>query len=184
MKNENQEVVEFKPWPKIPRTNPLQVTITEKIDGTNACIIIKDGIICGVQSRKRFIVVGDDNYGFASWVHENSSDLLSLGDGYHYGEWAGPGIQKNPHCLDKKTFFLFNTFRWNENNPNKPECCEVVPVLFQGILGPDTIPNLLNQLQETAGPDKRPEGVVCYNHSYRSYTKHTIKSPDGKWCKE
>ena len=35
--------VEFKPWPKIGRDNPFVVTITEKMDGTNACIIIKDG---------------------------------------------------------------------------------------------------------------------------------------------
>jgi len=49
--------VDFKAWPKIPRENPFNVTITEKIDGTNACIIIKDGEIIGVQSRKRLIVI-------------------------------------------------------------------------------------------------------------------------------
>ena len=122
------ENVEFKAWEKIPRENPFTVTITEKIDGTNACIIIMDGEIVGVQSRKRLITVLEDNYGFAKWVEYNKKDLLGLGDGYHYGEWAGLGIQGNPHKLDKKHFFLFNTFRWNS-------------------------------------------------------TKHTIISPDGKWCK-
>lgn len=102
-------MLEFKPWPKISRDNPFNVTITEKIDGTNACIIIQDGLLVGVQSRKRFITTLDDNYGFAAWVCENENELLKLGDGYHYGEWAGPGIQKNPHDLNEKTFFLFNS---------------------------------------------------------------------------
>jgi len=174
------EEIEFKAWPKIPRENPFKVTITEKIDGTNACIIIADGKIVGVQSRKRFITPGDDNYGFAKWVAENSAGIITLGDGYHYGEWAGPGIQKNPLCLDQKCFFLFNTFRWNENNPNRPECCDVVPILFEGILQDDTIPTLLEEMKADS---LAREGVVVYYHAFRKYTKHTVKSPNGKWCK-
>jgi len=175
--------VEFKAWDKIPRENPFTVTISEKMDGTNACVIIQDSKIVGVQSRKRFITPENDNYGFAAWVFENETDLLGLGDGYHYGEWAGIGIQKNPHALDSKKFFLFNTFRWSENNPNRPKCCEVVPVLFQGLLKPETIPSLLGLLRANAGENETPEGVVVYYHAFRKYTKHTIKSPNGKWCK-
>jgi hypothetical protein len=178
-----EETIEFKPWPKMGRVIPFKVTISEKINGTNACIIIRDGQIVGVQSRKRFIKVGNDNYGFASWVEENKEKLLSLGDGYHYGEWAGPGIQKNPHRLYYKKFFLFNTARWNEDNPNKPDCCDVVPILFSGVLTPDVVPTLLTHMVEYAG-DTEPEGLVVYYHSFDRYTKHTIKSPNGKWCKE
>jgi len=176
--------VEFKSWEKIPRENPFTVTISEKIDGTNACIIIADGKIVGVQSRKRLITPEDDNYGFAGWTDRNKDELISLGDGYHYGEWAGLGIQKNPHALDEKIFFLFNTFRWNDNNPNKPGCCQVVPILFQGELTPEKIPELLAELKEAASSDETPEGVVVYYHAFRKYTKHTIKSPNGKWCKD
>ena len=114
---------EFKAWPKIGRENPFKVTITEKLDGTNSCVIIQDDKVVGVQSRKRFITPEDDNFGFAQWVVDNNDELLSLEDGYHYGEWAGEGIQKNPHCLEGKHFFLFNTFRWNPDNHNKPPCC-------------------------------------------------------------
>lgn len=177
-------MVEFKAWPKIPRTSPFKVTISEKIDGTNSCIIIQDGEIVGVQSRKRLITPEHDNYGFAKWVERNSEDLLNLGDGYHYAEWAGPGIQKNPHNLKEKTLFLFNTFRWNPDNPNRPACCSVVPVLFEGVMTEDTVPKLLEELKLNAGQDERPEGVVVYYHTFRSYTKHTIKSPNGKWCKD
>jgi len=176
--------VEFKAWPKIGRENPFKVTVTEKIDGTNACIIIQEGEIVGVQSRKRLITPEDDNYGFAQWVEDNKEDLKSLGDGYHYGEWAGLGIQKNPHDLDRKKFFLFNTSRWNENNPNRPDCCDVVPVLFEGELEPNSIPWFLEFLQEKATANQRPEGIIIYYHDFRMYTKHTIKSPNGKWYKD
>ena len=175
---------EFKPWPKIKRDNPFNVTITEKIDGTNACIIIEDGDIVGVQSRKRLITPEDDNFGFAAWVYTHYKDLLKLGHGYHYGEWAGPGIQKNPHNLEEKTFFLFNTFRWNDDNPNRPECCSVVPVLFAGRMEHDTVIGLLEELFESDGLTKNTsEGVIVYYHLFRQYSKHTIKSPNGKWCK-
>ena len=175
--------IEFKAWEKIPRENPFNVTITEKMDGTNACIIIKDGEIVGCQSRKRLITPEDDNYGFAGWVDRNDRELEKLGDGYHYGEWAGLGIQKNPHDLPEKQFYLFNTFRWNPENPNRPDCCKVVPILFQGMITPETIPQLLIDLQESAEENQTPEGVVAYYHAFRKYTKHTIKSPNGKWCK-
>jgi len=125
---------EFKAWPKIPRSCGENVVITEKMDGTNSCIVIRDVVIVGVQSRKRFITPEDDNYGFATWVKANEESLLSLGEGHHYGEWVGPGIQKNPHNLLEKRLFLFNTFRWNENNPQLPSCCSVVPVLYNGEL--------------------------------------------------
>lgn len=173
-------MLDFKPWPKISRDNPFNVTVTEKIDGTNACIVIADGEMLAVQSRKRFITPESDNYGFASWVKENKTELLCLGDGHHYGEWAGPGIQKNPLKLDRKRFFLFNTSRWNENNLNLPACCDVVPVLFQGQLEPDVVPSLLKDLSESSVVRK---GVVVYYHVFRTYTKHTIISPNGKWCK-
>ncbi len=173
--------IEFKAWEKIPREDPFLVTISEKIDGTNACILIQEGSIVAVQSRTRFITPEDDNYGFAAWVESHKEDLIRLGDGYHYGEWAGPGIQKNPHALTEKKLFLFNTFRWNPNNPNKPICCDVVPVLFQGIMTGDTIPLLLDQLNNREG--QIAEGVVVYYHAFRKYTKHTIKTPNGKWSK-
>lgn len=170
---------EFKKWPSIKRNNPFNVTITEKIDGTNACVVIEDSEIVGVQSRNRFITVESDNFGFAKWVEENKEELLTLGDGYHYGEWAGPGIQKNHHCLEKKEFFLFNVFRPAEAVPS---CCKQVPILFQGEMDKDTVANLLSELQDRED-GYIAEGVVVYYHAFKTRSKHTIKSPNGKWCK-
>ena len=173
---------EFKAWPKIGRDNPFEVTITEKMNGTNACIIIEEGKITGIQSRKRLITPEDDNYGFAAWVKHNEEALIGLGEGYHYGEWTGLGIQKNPHNMENKKLFLFNTFKWNPNNPNLPECCDVVPVLYQGMLQANTIEELLSALVENAKQKQNPEGLVVYYHAFRKYTKHTIKHKKGKWA--
>mgnify|MGYP003653427479 CR=1 FL=1 len=174
---------EFKAWPKIPRASGENITITEKLDGTNACIVIKEGVIVGVQSRKRFITPEDDNYGFALWVSENKDDLLMLGDGYHYGEWAGLGIQKNPHNMVGKKFFLFNAFRWNDQNPNRPDCCNVVPVLYQGELTDDCIERVLYKLKECSIQEGyTAEGIVIYYNKTKRFEKYTYNYISGKWC--
>jgi len=171
--------VEFKPWPKIPRDKGNTVTITEKIDGTNACVIVRDGEVVGMQSRNRLIKPGDDNMGFAFWVHENRDALATLGDGYHYGEWAGPGIQKNPHMLEEKAFFLFNTFRPVET---LPEGVKQVPVLYRGPYSKDVLQQCMLDLWESAAAAGYiPEGVIVYYHDTRTFMKDTFANRGGKW---
>lgn len=174
--------VEFKAWGKIPRGAGDKITITEKIDGTNACIVIVDGEIVGVQSRKRFITPEDDNFGFAQWVVDHNDELLSLGDGYHYGEWAGEGIQKNKHKINGKKFFLFNTLRWNEKNTALPDCCDVVPVLYVGdVLGDDADREMEKLLVSSGKSGYEAEGIIIYFKNTRRYEKHTFKFSKGKW---
>jgi hypothetical protein len=178
--------VTFKAWPKIPRGTPFNVVITEKMDGTNSCIIIQGGKIVGVQSRKRLIYPGKDtdNFGFAGWVERNTEDLLSLGEGYHFGEWAGPGIQKNPHNLTEKRFFLFNVERWNVNNLSRPSCCDVVPVLYEGAMDSETVPRLMMDQLANTPEGQTPEGIIVFYKSMRTLSKHTHKYPEGKWVSE
>jgi hypothetical protein len=88
--------IEFKAWPKIARLNRRMI-ITEKIDGTNAAVIVTEGGQVYAQSRTRLITPGKttDNFGFAAWVEQNKVFLAErLGPGYHYGEWWGVGIQR------------------------------------------------------------------------------------------
>ncbi len=161
----------FEGYPKIKRLSSADMTITEKINGTNAQMVIKEGVVVLVGSRKREICEGDDNFGFATWVEANKAGLCEfLGEGQHFGEWAGPGIQKNPLCLEKKLFFLFNTHR---NPPEKfkaighlvPEL-RGVPVLHTGGFDLETIDNVLDVLiwegsqVEEAGLSAMPEGIV------------------------
>ena len=173
--------LEFKPWPKIPRGGKCRVVITEKIDGTNACIVIQDGKLVGVQSRKRFITPEDDNYGFARWAYDNEEVLVAgLKDGHHYGEWAGHGIQGNPHCLPEKRFFLFNTLRWSQD-PSLPVICDVVPILYEGEEYVGMVEECMEKLLENSEGVYVPEGVVVFNLHYKTMYKQTFKYSEGKW---
>jgi hypothetical protein len=122
---------EFLKFPKIPRMANTTITITEKIDGTNAQIIVPDSesepLVVG--SRNRFISPGKttDNYGFAAWVAEHSDQLRFLGPGRHYGEWWGQGIGRG-YALTEKRFWLFS-YR-GELDPGLPTEVGRVPVLY------------------------------------------------------
>lgn len=167
--------MEFVGFQKIARLS-RGCCVTEKLDGTNAQICITaDGEFL-VGSRTRWITPEDDNYGFARWAYEHKSELLQLGEGQHFGEWWGQGIQRN-YGLKEKRFSLFNTSRWNEANP-PPACCHVVPVLYDGIFtstAVDIAIEILKQNGSAAAPGfMQPEGVVVYQVAGRCYFKKTI----------
>jgi hypothetical protein len=177
--------MEFQPYPKTPRLK-RDIVITEKIDGTNAQVAITreddylgedpnvvTSLLTGdalytlrVGSRTRWITPGKttDNYGFAGWCKENAEELFKLGEGQHFGEWYGQGIQRN-YGLDRKRFALFNTARWGAHNPNTPACCEVVPVLATTTM--DGVDNTLHALRaygSKAVPGfMKPEGIIVYH---------------------
>lgn len=187
--------VPFHPFHKICRASRLTFEITEKIDGTNGVIYISDDlkqILAGCRTRW-LINKKDENFGFKSWVEENKEDLLSLGPGYHYGEWAGKGINRNYKLEDKK-FFLFNNHRWR-NSDDKPECCEVVPLLYLGE-GYDKLLEALPLCEETlrkhgsiAVPEfMEPEGLVVYskelNNSFKVIFPEFEDKPKKKMIKQ
>jgi len=165
-------MLEFKAWPKIPRLCNERYTFTEKIDGTNAAIIIgSDGSI-GCQSRSRIITLDEDNFGFARWVQTNREELMGLGIGHHYGEWWGAGINRGYDVSDKR-FSLFNVGRWDRDNI--PTCCNVVPTIAANTEEVGTVYDALYQLAaggSLAAPGyMRPEGIIIYSHAAKSYHK-------------
>ncbi len=151
----------FEAWPKIPRWANETVTITEKIDGTNACVVIlpydpdhesmiQEGYAkvlasvetddtatmytFAVQSRKRFIKPGKDtdNAGFAAWAWDQAAELINtLGYGKHYGEWWGRGIQRG-YDMDTKVFSLFRPWRY----------ADIVDFVSPSVEGLDIVPTL------------------------------------------
>jgi hypothetical protein len=153
--------MEFKAWPKITRfENRRPPVFTEKIDGTNACIVIGDNGEFACQSRTRFITPEDDNFGFARWAYAHMDELLTMGPGHHYGEWWGQGIQRG-YDLTEKRFSLFNTRRWGEFNPNTPKCVHVVP--FMRVRTAEEARRFLLENGSLAVPGyMRPEGAVMY----------------------
>ena len=169
----------FKPFPKLARLN-RGIVITEKIDGTNGCVgVTQDGDVWA-QSRKRIIDPAADNFGFASWVHENAEALRELGPGYHYGEWWGLGIQRG-YGLDHKRFSLFNPDK--ELTPALDGLVHHVPVLRRwGAPETAVIRTTLHELQESgsrAAPGfGNPEGIVIYHTASRVAYKATIEGDE------
>lgn len=198
------EIPRFEEFDKIPRLS-RGVIVTEKIDGTNAQILIADDqkpfyhikmdgppvpFLCG--SRTKWIFPGEDNSGFAAWAYKNSEELLKLGPGRHFGEWWGSGIQRG-YALPKgeKRFSLFNTGRWyvgekpaycGEAANHAPACCSVVPVLAWGPFSHGAVDEALAQLRErgsVAAPGfMKPEGVVVYHTAANSYFKKTLEKDE------
>ena len=167
---------EFKPWEKIYRWS-RDVVVTEKLDGSNASVVISDdGTQIYAGSRTRWIVPSDDNFGFAAWVQANHEELLKLGPGNHYGEWWGAGIQRR-YGLNEKRFSLFNTYRWSDDS-TRPKCCGVVPTIYQGLLDDMDVEKIMTQLKENgsvAAPGfKNPEGIVIFHTASKALFKKTF----------
>lgn len=175
---------EFKPWPKTPRLF-REVTITEKLDGTNAAIIIsEDGTEVAAQSRSRIITPEDDHFGFAAWVYANAGALVdTLGPGHHYGEWWGSGIQRG-YGLPKgdRRFSLFNTKRWDAVNTAAVDGLEVVPILYQGPFSTEKVHGAVHHLRSFGSMASlgfmRPEGVVVYHSASNQVFKVTLEKDD------
>ncbi len=174
-------MTEFESFQKIARLS-RECTITEKIDGTNACIYIGEDGEFLTGSRTRWITPEDDNFGFSKWAHENKDDLLRLGVGRHFGEWWGAGIQRK-YGINEKRFSLFNVSKWADPNV-RPKCCGVVPVLFNGLFSTmetDTALHLLKSAGSYAAPGfMKPEGIIIYHHAANLYFKKTLDK-DEEW---
>jgi len=177
--------MDFEDFAKIARLSRI-MTITEKIDGTNAQIFIGDDGEFLTGSRTRWITPEDDNFGFSRWANEHKEELLALGTGRHFGEWWGAGIQRK-YGQTEKHFSLFNTAVWLEEFDNArplcPACCRVVPVLYRGMFDTAFINSTMTGLMASGSiagdgfPD--PEGVVIYHEAARIMFKKTFKKDEG-----
>jgi len=196
--------MEFEAWPKIPRLR-RDITITEKIDGTNAAVLIEEmeapwyyqeGVQHPVmladgrcftlqcQSRTRLVTPADDNFGFAMWAYTHAEELVTfLGEGRHFGEWWGSGIQRR-YGLDHKRFSLFNVNRWgsvpDEHWPI--DLLDRVPVLYRGPFSSTQVDHELDMLRlhgSSAAPGfMDPEGIVVFLNQARLMFKATCKNDE------
>ena len=177
--NGGDTMIEFREFPKIARLN-RDVVVTEKIDGTNACVYVgEDGVVLS-GSRSRWITPEADNFGFARWVADHTEDLRALGVGYHYGEWWGQGIQRR-YGLNEKRFSLFNVHRWADDAV-RPACCHVVPELWRGIIRGFELGEALKRLRvegSVAAPGfMKPEGIVIFHTAASQLFKVTLEKDD------
>lgn len=203
-------MTEFKEFPKMARLS-RECVITEKIDGTNASINIIDiladpepneiNIIAKVNgfniragSRTKWITPKDDNAGFANWVLKNAEELSKLGEGTHFGEWWGQGIQRK-YGLNEKRFSLFNTIRWCLNGAipqptnssggmqeELPKCVGLVPVLYKGMFNTEAAEAALDVLRiggSYAAPGfMKPEGIVVFHTAAQIGFKKTLEKDE------
>jgi hypothetical protein len=205
---------DFVAMPKIARLS-RNCVITEKIDGTNASILVtrlahpagageftfENGGICvydepnnewyelmaGSRTRWIFPEKGKDNYGFAQWAYDHAQELVTgLGEGHHFGEWWGSGIQRG-YGLKEKRFSLFNVARWGDGGKGtRPSCCHVVPVIWDGPFTEITNNHpwgfaleRLRQEGSFAAPGfMNPEGIVIWHEAARVLFKKTLEKDD------
>lgn len=177
-----------------------RMLVTEKIDGTNGLIAIEDGIL-RVGSRTRWLDEQNDNYGFWRWSMDHREELLTLGDGRHYGEWWGKSIQRH-YGLEERRFSLFDVSRFHlaGAEPRKiekldprverwterlPSCCHLVPMLYDGLFSTDTIKTVAETLRidgsRAALGWNQPEGIVIFHTAGNCGFKVTFDKDDGKW---
>ena len=178
----------FEAFGKIARLN-RDCIITEKLDGTNAQVIVEEDGTVGAASRTRLITPEDDNAGFARWVQEHVEELRLLGPGRHFGEWWGQKIQRG-YGLTEKRFSLFNTSRWASRHvpvileaiAYAPSCCHVVPVLYEGPFTTTAVEACIQDLRTNgsrAVPGfMRPEGVVVFHVAARMLLKVTLEKDE------
>lgn len=195
--------MDFQAFPKIERIGNLKMSITQKIHGTNAQIVITevgpntDSVIDAglveskgkwyqvkAGSRTRWIKVGDDNYGFAAFVEANKQSIVDcLGAGQHFGEWAGPGINSGEGLIEK-TLFLFDYWKFPADRPLPPQI-KVVPLLYEGKNDLDAIENAMNDLKTNGSKIvpgfMRPEGVVVTLNGTRY--KKVFAAEETQWKK-
>ncbi len=197
----------FEEFPKIARLS-RNCTVTEKIDGTNAQVVVTDdlssepwiakvvgadGLEYGIAaaSRTQYVTPANDNHGWAAWVLAHANELVELGVGRHYGEWWGSGIQRGYGLVKgEKRFSLFNTARWADNRDvvkyptPRPACCHVVPVLYEGEFSTEKVVEqveLLRTQGSMAAPGfMKPEGVIAWHDAARIYFKKTLEK-DHEW---
>lgn len=187
----------FAKFPKMARLS-RECIITEKIDGTNAQILITEEGQMLVGSRTRWITPEQDNMGFARWAMEHREELMQLGAGRHFGEWWGQGIQRK-YGMSEKRWSLFNVGRWclHGETPQTiptadprivktqdmlPPCCHLVPVLHRGIFSTEIADAMLCDLAKggsKAAPGyKFPEGIVIFHIAANIGFKKTLEKDE------
>lgn len=194
---------DFIEFPKIARLS-RECVITEKLDGTNAQVFVRDDGLLLFGSRTRWITPDADNYGFARWGTEHADELRKLGPGRHFGEWWGKGIQRG-YGQTEKRFSLFNVIRWclHGEEPTRittadpriekyqdvlPPCVGLVPLLWRGeFLSPGQVDYQIARLRDVGSQAAlgfmNPEGIIVFhlagNVGFKK-TLHNDQEPKSK----
>lgn len=147
------------------------VLATEKLHGTNVSIIIENGVVTQqynrttrvpfINSGRRFITEG-----VLEAFERGYVDLL--GDGQHFGELIGPGVNSNPYNLNKPIWVPYTTYVQRKlfyNSWGKyPKTYDAISAWFK-----DGIFSLLAKTWKNQ--NMKPEGIVFYQPSTDNMAK-------------
>jgi len=196
--------IHIKPVTERPKTRDVVCPLEPEAPSDSGWLVVKDGKawVMAAASRNRWLmpasISGDkstDNYGFAAWAYEHASELVDLGEGSHFGEWYGSGIQRG-YGLKDRVFALFNVNRWKSyHHPWSldmvtggrrgadavlaPACVDVVPVLGVGDFYSTNVVNDCFEMLANFGSFaraqhyKKPEGIMVFHSASRQLFKMT-----------
>jgi RNA ligase (TIGR02306 family) len=149
------------------------VTITQKLDGSSCTIIVENGVITQVCSRRYSLKASETN---SFWKAARKLQLSQLDNLVIQGELMGPKIQGNQLRLSNHEIFVFQILQDNRFLPfaqMRQTCVEALQCRHVPLIGECPLQGSLDQLQELADqqilPDKEPaEGIVVRAADYRS----------------
>lgn len=157
---------EFKKWQKTKRFTDTIMTVTQKLDGTNSQIFFKKSgkkLIVRAGSRNKWLDTNKkrDNFGFGAFVQENKDVLFEiLGEGRHFGEWCGKGIQTG-EGLDTRRLYMFDSML---DIPNEHrDIISTVPLVYKGEFSQAYLIRILQTLKDKGSflnGFKDPEGII------------------------
>jgi hypothetical protein len=205
----------FIPYPSIKRGLDFGwMCITEKIDGANAQITINDKKVVMIGAHKHTLRMADDPswidqfkdapdrdvlliteprrqlFGFAGWVFDHKEELeAKLNNGTYYGEWYGPGINKNrDYNLTQRRFAFFSAHKWTDPQRPRISDSDIVPILYIGPIKTEECEKCMEGLAEGGSrivPGfMNPEGIVIELPQLDVMRKYTFNGNKHKYLLE
>lgn len=170
--------MEFKSFPSIPRLSKDMI-VTEKLDWTNACIVIDAEWNISAQSRNNIITPDKDNYWFARWVENNKEQLKKLWEWYHYWEWWWNWIQRWYWMKEKKFSLFFYRWVWEI-----PSIVSIVPTIYEWPFCTKKIDEIMEEMRihwSYATKFMNPEWIIIFHKWANMVFKKTIEWDEWKW---
>ncbi len=184
---------EFRSYPEILTLEQTEITVTEKLHGTNGSLHtywddeMKDWNL-KVGSRERWITPEDDAMGLATWALSEpyrSQIMERLGPGRHYGEWVGRNIVNGGLPLPEKRFVLFSVLGYVDIP--LPDRVDITSLLYRGPWDPAKIEEIMLEMKEKGSfylPGyMRPEGIVIHIVGTDVRIKHVFNAETTQWNK-
>ena len=167
------------------------VVVMPKLDGTNACLFMKDGTI-HAGSRTREINMNKDNANFCKTLTLNGENefpqiiqyLESHPDHIVYGEWLGADGERFPGHIKNYLnhgFFIFDVFDtatdeyipYDTYKSEFGDYDKIIPVIgtFHNP-SREEVQSLLDKTDYNLTPNSKGEGIVIKNYKFRDEYGH------------